>query len=253
MSSRKLPGRSFSPSSMISGTRRTTWPIPCGRTIPYSASYVNDLLPHVLWMSLLIARLGKREGIRHSFDLAKLAHNLHVSDKHVNFAICGNYAKLTQAEATAFLEKLDAQGTLSLYREALSPLLHLHPNCPMRALDLPAKLDSRESLIERLRNAVDAILDRYGNPAAIMQANVLVIRASTGGLFFNKGIEIPDFDSLVHSPDSEAAQRAASFARSGAMQEFMPDETQEYMDWPKVFWNANYKLDRCTELEVTDD
>lgn len=217
------------------------------------SSYVDDLLPHVVWMALLVEALGTREGIRRSFEIAKLAHKIHTSEEHVNFAICGSYAKLTTDEVLSLVASLERQGSLELYREALSPLVALHPSCPMRAFGLPDTVKPLESLLARLRTAVGANLDRYGNAASIMQANVMVIRAATGGLFFSEGIDIPDFDTLIHSPDSDAAQRAASFARNGAMQELMSEGEHVLTEWPKAFWNANYRLDACLKDEVADE
>lgn len=216
-------------------------------------SYINELLPHVVWMSLLNDKLGLEHGIKRSFQLAKLAHKIHVSEKHVNFAVCGNYSKLTESEAAELVTQLDKQGLLNTYRDALAPLLHLHPNCPMHLLGLPSVPDDRQALVDRLRRAIDIIFERYETPAAIMHANLITIRASTAGLFVAKHIEIPDFDALIRDPESEAAKRAASFARSCAMQEFMPDDEQRLLEWPKSFWNANYRLDACAPLEASDE
>lgn len=71
-------------------------------------SYINDLIPHVSWMSLLIESVGLRRGIAASLDLAKLAHGIHVSEKHVNFAICGNHQQLTEEERSEILRVLGA-------------------------------------------------------------------------------------------------------------------------------------------------
>lgn len=216
-------------------------------------SYVNDMLPHVVWMSLLIQDHGKRDGIRYAFDLAKLAHEVHGSEKHFNFAICGSYSHLTEDELARLVQRLTDEGRLDLYRQSLSPLVALHPTCPMAGLGLPGSLQERATLIGCLRDAVDAILDRYENPAAIMHANVFGIRAATGGLFIADHIEMPDLDALVFNPESDAAKQAASFVRSSAMQEFSFDEDEGYRVWPKAFWDANYRLDPCSLFEEGDE
>ena len=216
-------------------------------------SYINEVLPHVLWMSLLNETAGLARGIDASFRLARLAHSIHATEKHVNFAVCGNYARLTPAEASSLVEELRVRGDLDLYREALSPLIHLHPACPLQIVGLPLKIDDQQTLVGRLRSAVDVIFDRHATPGVIVQANVINIRAATGGLFVAKHIEVPDFDSLIQAPESEAAKRAASFARIGAMQEFMLGEERGHSEWSRSFWNANYRLDACMPLEISDD
>lgn len=216
-------------------------------------SYVNDLLPHVVWMSLLIESLGLREGISAGLRLIKLAHGLHRSDKHVNFAICGNHGKLTSEEKAALLRALNSSSELPTYQEGLLPLLHLHPDCPMAYLGSPPDPPERSRLVSKLADAVDVIFDRYGAGASIVQANVVVGRASTGGLFIAEHIGMPDFDAMIKDPESEAGRRAASFARTSSMQEFMPDEEGRYMEWPKAFWRRNYRLDACRLLELEDE
>lgn len=214
-------------------------------------SYINDLLPHVVWMSLLNDELGVHRGIQASFELAKLTHSIHMSEQHVNFAVCGNYNRLSAEEKVALVETLKQRGSLDLYQQALSPLLQLHPACPMRFLGFAQQTEA--ALIDRLRRAVEIVFDRYGTPAAIMHANLIMIRASTGGLFIAEHIDIPDFDALVRDPDSEAAKRAASFARSGAMQELMADEQKFQLTWSKAFWNRNYRLDSCLLPGIPDE
>lgn len=216
-------------------------------------SYINDLLPHVVWMSLLIESLGLRRGIDACLNLAKLAHTQHTSEKHVNFAICGNHAKLVESERTAVLKTLQDSGELSTFRDALAPLIYLHPSCPMSYLGLPENFPESTTLVKRLADAVEVIFDRFCANASIVQANVLVARMTTGGLFIAEHIGIPDFDAMIKHPDSEAGKRAASFARTSSMQEFMPDEAQEYVNWPKAFWQRNYRLDSCCILEREDD
>ncbi len=216
-------------------------------------SYVNDLIPHVVWMSLLIESLGRKRGIALSLDLAKLSHGLHGSEKHVNFALCGNHEKLTSTEKEEIKKTLENSGDLRVYQNALAPLLALHPGCPMSYLGLPPEVPEPTLLIEKLATAVDVIFDRYGINGSIAQANVVVARAVTGGLFIAEHIGMPDFDAMVRAPDSEAGKRAASFARTSCMQEFMPDEEQRYTEWPKIFWRRNYQIDSCRVLEMEDD
>lgn len=216
-------------------------------------SYINDLLPHVVWMSLLIESIGLRRGISASLHLSKLAHGLHESKSHVNFAICGNHVKLTSAEKAEILRVLESSGELPTYQDALFPLLHLHPDCPMNYLLSSTAPVERSRVVNKLTVAVDAIFDRYGQNASIVQANVVVARASTGGLFIAEHIEMPDFDAMIKNPESEAGRRAASFARTSSMQEFMRDEEEQFMEWPKKFWRRNYRLDTCRPLELEDE
>lgn len=215
-------------------------------------SYVNNLLPHVVWMSLLVELLGKRQGISASMRLIKLAHATHQSTRHVNFAICGNHTRLTPQEKTTVLEALEKSGELSTFREALLPLLQNHPTCPMSYLNESNNSQTEPVLVRRLADAVAAIFDRYDVGASIMQANIVVGRAITGGMFLPTDIEAPDFNTILSAPDSEAARRAASFARTGSMQEVMIATEEEHKEWPREFWNRNFHIDNCRAKEASE-
>jgi hypothetical protein len=79
----------------------------------------------------------------------------------------------------------------------------------------------------------------------IIQANVMYVRGSTGGLHVAPHIEIPDLNTLIEDPESKKAERAGAFVRISAMQEMMPMGETRICDWAESFWNQSYKIDKC--------
>jgi hypothetical protein len=107
-------------------------------------------------------------------------------------------------------------------------------------------------LLKELKQTVVKCMNKYETPGLVLQTNLIVIRAATGGLFFSEEVKLPDFDSIIRDPDSEAAKRAAGFVRAGALAMCMPDDVTLHEKWSRSFWNQGYKLDPCSFSEDYD-
>jgi hypothetical protein len=67
---------------------------------------------------------------------------------------------------------------------------------------------------------------------------------ASGKMFFTKDVEIPDFDAIFTSPDSDAARRAASFARATLNGGAGLDEGNSDR-WVKSFWHQSHYFSGC--------
>jgi|GEM_PF-5414525 len=57
-------------------------------------SYINKLLPEIIWMGLVFDRIDYRAGVNLCEKVTKLAHEIYASEKHANFALCGSFLRL---------------------------------------------------------------------------------------------------------------------------------------------------------------
>lgn len=208
-------------------------------------SYVNQILPEIMWMGLLNDRYGYREGIKLASNFAKRAFELRETDKHINFTLVSNFNQLSSGKKAELLRGLEADSTLAQYRDSLSPLTRLYDNFPLSFIGQSEDELSNVHLVDAIKVCIEKHIDKYETPSLIIQANVLHIRASTGGLKIALHIDFPNLNALIESPDSEEARRAAGFVRISAMQELMPSGEQRSDDWSRSFWNQGYKIDKC--------
>jgi hypothetical protein len=77
-------------------------------------SYVSLIFPHLAWMGLLNDRLGYKQGVNLSVELAKAAHSALGSEKHVNFALCGSYSVLSHEAKSQIIRECDQKGWLKV-------------------------------------------------------------------------------------------------------------------------------------------
>jgi hypothetical protein len=208
-------------------------------------SYVNLMLPEIIWMGLINDEFGYRDGISLSTNLANRAFELKETDKHINFALVSNFSLLSNEKKIELIKGLEESLEIGRYRHSLLPLIVLYEDFPLSFIGAGEEEYDREQLIEKMKACIDRYIDKYETPAMIIQANLMYIRGTNGGLHVASHIEIPDLNVLIEDPESEAAKRAGGFVRISAMQEFMPMGEDRYGDWSKIFWDQGYKIDKC--------
>ncbi len=213
------------------------------RTKP--VSYVNQLLPEMLWMGLVHDELGYREGIRLCHALAVTAHKIHNPKKHVNFALCSTYLKLSEAERTELIKRLAEDKSLEPLKSCIAPLTILYEGFPLVFLGLPADSIDRAILLKKLKRSVQRHIVKYETPALAIQAAVVYIRGITGGLHLPTKMTPPDLDSIITDPESENANRAGAFVRSFVLMEISLAGEEHTDEWARSFWNQGIVVDVC--------
>jgi len=210
-------------------------------------SYIEELLPEILWMELIHDALGYHEGINIIRKFVKLAQDSHYSENYINFSIASNLKKLTEKEIENFIQSLIKNGIYLEISLLLSPLIYFYTDSPFKFLNKEIGLsgDEEREILERMKKSIDNLFDRYGTPSVVAQLNIFYTRVLDGKHFFAKGINIPDFNAIINKPDSDEAQHAAAFVRNSVKSEYMFDLSDYDGSWSKSFWNQSYKLDAC--------
>lgn len=208
-------------------------------------SYVNQIFPEILWMGLINQREGYRAGIKVVEFMAKRLNEIKTNEKHINFSLASSYGKLGEGQKIQIVADLKKENFYSIIQQSLAPLTCLYDDFPMAFIGPPNEHIGKDTLINLLKACISECINKYEQPGMVLQASVMYIRGITGGLFFAKGMEVPDLDKIVNDFDSEEGQRAASSVRAFVMSEYIPLGEQRSDSWAKSFWNQGYKLDKC--------
>lgn len=208
-------------------------------------SYVNQIFPEIVWMGLINQREGYRSGTKVVEFMAKRSNEIKTSEKYINFSLASSYGKLGEEQKTQIVADLKKENIYSIIQQSLAPLTCLYDNFPMAFLGPPIEHIGKDTLIEVLKACISKYINKYEQPGMVMQASVMYIRGITGGLFFAKGLEVPDLDKIINDFDSEEGQRAASSVRAFVLSEYIPLGEEKSDSWARSFWNQCYKLDKC--------
>ena len=222
--------------------------IPPMKQIPFntSVSYVNDMLPELLWIGLINDRVGYVAGARIIEKVFLAVDAIKDKGQQGNFALMSCFNCLTSGQKSKLIVILKEKGVLDTLQDAVAPLVLLYDECPIRFFGPPNSTYSHDKLITRVKECVGKTINRYETPAIVLYGAMLLARLATKMIKFPADMKLPNFNSVITAPDSDEAKHAAGFMRASGLGEFgmiKPDPA-----WAKRFWNHNYEISPC-EIE----
>ncbi|MYC60876.1 MAG: hypothetical protein F4X09_11895 [Gammaproteobacteria bacterium] len=206
-------------------------------------SYVNDMLPELIWIGLINERVGYVRGAR-IIEKVFLAVDAQKEKKQGgNYALMSSFNKLAADQKTAITQALREEGVLDIIQNSIAPLVLLYDDCPLIFLGPPTNTYSQEDLISIIKLCVGKTIDRHDTPGIVLFGAMLLARLVTKTIEFSADMDLPDFNSVIDSPGSEKARRAASFMRASGLAEFGMIKIGN--TWAKHFWDKNFELSSC--------
>ncbi|OHV96529.1 hypothetical protein AKG95_17530 [Janthinobacterium lividum] len=207
-----------------------------------ATSFRDEVLPDLIWLATLFRKLDDRTAVNLSIDFVKLCSSA-LPEKSPPLIKLGNFDELSTDSKDLILAKFKEWPGRKLLLSTLGYQAELFPDYPLAFL-FDDEWKGGSASIAQLKDDVTVLLDRYAYPATKVQVTALVALATSGKLFFAKGVEIPDFDAIFTSPDSDAAKRAASFARANLNAGVGLEEGRSER-WVSSFWHQSHYLEGC--------
>ena len=206
--------------------------------------WVNDLVPEFVWLALLSTRYGPKMGTDLARRLALAANAARGAKRKAWFALTSAYAELDPSERDVVVAKLEADGAAQQIREALTPLLTLYPECPLRFLfvDLP---QSGNDSLEDFKTVLESIFDKGDIAGTFAQATAVYIAFVSDMLRVFKGLALANFPAIEDFPNTEESQRVASSVRSTVLIFYSHFKTDHSTAWISYFWKHGLDLDDC--------
>ncbi|MEP0821252.1 MAG: hypothetical protein HRF44_00245 [Ignavibacterium sp.] len=210
-------------------------------------SYIDDLLPELIWLGLIHDRMGYRFGADLLETIIELSKNWLKSGAPINYAMQIAYGGLSEEQKAEIVNEWRKREWLDDIQHALAPLVLLYDGFAMAFVGPPPSVITREGLILRIKECVKKHIDKYETPGVVLCGSLLLTRLMAGTITFARDIELPDLNAVVERPGSEEAKRAASFMRASAMTEMAMLDPPKY--WPRYFWNRGAELSPCELAE----
>ena len=203
-------------------------------------SYVNDLLPNLIWFGLINERLGYHKGMRLLKDIIE---SLPTDKARLQYAFASEYQNLTPKEKMHIVQRLEYFGKLEIVRECLAPLVMLYDDFPMRFFGKSKRHFSKSELVNLMHSAVKNTINKYETGGIMLHSSIIVAGLFTGTMRFTSKAQFPDINVIVEKPDSPEARRVAGSVRALAMAFHAADTLSN--QWAKSFWNKNMTLSKC--------
>lgn len=216
-----------------------------------SYSYVNDMLPELIWIGLINDRFGYVQGARIIEKIFLIVDGIIDTGQHGNFALASTFHLLNNEQKQQLLKLLEKEEILDSVRNAIAPLTLLYDEFPLRFIGYPTDTFNNQELVKLIKGVVGKTIDKYETAGIVLHGAMLISRLITRTIHFSKDMSMPDFNAVIDSPNSDEAKHAAGFLRSSALAQFAMLGIDK--SWPRYFWNRSYELNPCEFYEVSDD
>ena len=210
-------------------------------------SYVDSLLPNLIWLSALFLRSEDRVAVERSVEFLRMCQNVLAREDAPPLAHFQNFNKLSDDDRSAIRKEAEKLGFCDFLCGLLRHQHLLLSNYPLSFLfESEVKVQDRDPDIDLLTEDVAALLDRYSDHSTKVQTTAFVGMMATGKLQVSRSIEMPDFNSIFTAPGSAAAKRVGSFVRASTNAGMGMREEGAADDWARQFWDQAYGLRECS-------
>ena len=207
------------------------------------SSWMDDRVPELVWIGLLIRVFGVKEGTAVAASVAKAAAKCDQTAKRA-FASVSDYVELSDEHKRCVRSVLNDEGMLAKARQGLAALIYNYPDFPLGFLVETAKAseDVSGSALDDLKGAIDDIRDREGHAGIFVQATVVYIFFINDRLKVAPHMGLANLPAIEEYPMTDESKRVAASVRSAVTGLLTWDIPS---DWRKSFWNQGRSLGPC--------
>jgi hypothetical protein len=214
---------------------------------PSHVSWVDTIIPEVIWIGLLQEKFGQQQGIELALDLARAAADKVVDQKDTFFfAAASDYLKLTTEQKAVIIADLAASKKLIYFQKALFPLFHFYPSCPLNFLSPKEEICKPSDALNCLKQILFDLFDKELKRTVFVQATIVYLAFVLGRLKVKKGLTLASFPEVEKYPDTEMSKRVAAAIRSAVIGFFGRTNHGAQSNWPFEFWGRGMEIEPCT-------
>lgn len=206
-------------------------------------SWVNTIIPEVLWIALVQSDYGHGEGVEIITDLARAAREIRPGRPNETiFGWASAYSGLSAADWASVRHKLGPGEPLRSLQRSLEPLAALYPKFPMQGL-LSEGAAVAPGYLDRVRDTVASLYQRAHRDPMLVQATVVWLAFDADALKVAEGLALARFPEIERYPETELSRQVGAGVRSSLNMLFSTEGSNH--EWPRYFWNRGIELDPC--------
>jgi hypothetical protein len=208
-------------------------------------SWINMMIPELLWIAQLHGTLGDRRAVEIVTAFSRDLRAISANHDRTIWAAAGKFAELPPTLLPVLLDEKGASYADEL-RAALAPLAAWYPAHPLNALFDGKPPVAEPLLLAQLKAIVSDLFDRSSRAATMVQATALWLAFDADRLKVAADLALAQFPRIEDYPETELSQRIAASIRASLNQMFgETDLMASRSDWPIAFWNRGLVLEPC--------
>jgi len=210
-------------------------------------NWLQYTMPELLWIALLLEKCGLRNGVDLCLELALEAQKLEDGDSKCWFAATSSYSALTGENKNILRKKLSGYSKLKYIQDALEPLIHFYPKCPLSFLfedeDMNESMGSRE--LSSFKEILSSMYSKRDRLPILVQTQGVYIALVSQKLRITKDSAMANLEAVLDYPNSEESLRigATVCATCNMLIGELPEEGAK--EWPNYFWQRGFELEDC--------
>ena len=210
---------------------------------PTESKWMDDRVPELVWIALLLQVFGIQKGTAIAASIAKAAAKCD-QVRPRSFAAASDYTELNDRQKQCILSTLHTEGTLRQAHCGLAALIDNYTGFPLAFLGNSRNTDedSQSSTINDLKYTIENISDRESPQGVFAQATVVYIYFINNKLKVQAGLSLANFPAIEDYPVTEESRRVAAAVRSAVTGMLAPSGST---GWRDSFWNQGRALVPC--------
>ncbi len=209
-------------------------------------SWLDDLVPDLVWLQLIVDRYGEGRCVALTSDLVTRLKGELGEDIPGLIALASEWEHIPHDAAGAAMRAMPERDQDDVVA-ALAPLVWYYPECPLAALVAQVNNKTRPKRphagLAPISTAVAQLTDRRDRPATFAQVLAVYMLGATGRMNIAGEVELPDLNCVSDYPDTDESMEMAAVVRAllGACLSGRDDGGQ----WGSYFWRRGYELSPC--------
>jgi hypothetical protein len=212
---------------------------------PREVSWINTMIPELLWIALVQEKYGARRGVEIITAFTRAVRASRVDRAKTIWAAAGKFKSIPAQELQDIMSRNGGSYADNLH-VALRPLAAWYPTHPLNALFSAAEFPPEPSDLMTIKTVVEELFNRASLAATMTQATAVWLAFDADRLKVAPGLALAQFPRIEDYPNTELSKKIAAAIRAG-LNSFFGDTNlmASGTAWPVAFWNRGLEIEPC--------
>lgn len=206
-------------------------------------SYIDEMLPELIWLGLIHERYGYHAGARILETIVSITTGVLDNDKDErNFSLASHLDSLEDGQKKELVFELKKTPAFEGIQSSITPLVRLYDNSPLAFLE-PRSFPEKSKSMVLMKTVVEKCYDNRNTPGVALYASLIVPLLMSNRIHFGPNVNPPDLNKAILEGDTPDGRKAASSLRAMGLMVFGQANTGR--NWAGRFWNQNLTIFSC--------
>jgi hypothetical protein len=203
-------------------------------------SYVQDSIPEIIWIAIIIEKEGLELGTSLGIEFVKTVNSCIKKEELPYYTSW--YSNLSDNEIKEIIKGLKENYIYDVLKRDLQDFLNVYPESPFCKIFKSTKLT--KSNINFVKNIINKLCDKRSWLSTFSLGNIVYFLKALGKLHIVGDSPLAEFPKLVDYPNTEISKMIASSVRASS-NILLSNEKLKNEKWISEFWNRGLELEPC--------